>query len=126
MAVQNDSEFYIETEYQWYRNAENSIDGGQKNFRSNKKAPIHQRYKENGTTYYFCKIRAVLTGNAGGKGFDIYSDEITTDVVSVIVTDAPFASMGGERETEGSPYLIKNNFRYRRSGDKVNKEGIFF
>ena len=68
---------------------------------------LYTRYKENGTTYYFCKIRAVLTGNAGGKGFDIYSDEITTDVVSVIVTDAPFASMGGEREQKVLRILLK-------------------
>lgn len=30
VTVQNDSEFSIETEYQWYRNTENNVDGGQK------------------------------------------------------------------------------------------------
>lgn len=123
VAVQNDSEFYIETEYQWYRNAENSIDGGQK-ISGATKSSYTPDIKENGTTYYFCKIRAVLTGNAGGKGFNIYSDEITTDVVSVIVTDAPLPWEG--KGTEGSPYLIKTTSDIEDLRDKVNKEGFSF
>lgn len=116
VAVQNDSEFYIETEYQWYRNTENSVDGGQK-ISGATKSSYTPDIKENGTTYYFCKIRAVL-------GFNIYSDEITTDVVSVIVTDAPLPWEG--KGTEGSPYLIKTTSDIEDLRDKVNKEGFSF
>ena len=123
VTIQNDSEFYIETEYQWYRNTENSVDGGQK-ISGATKSSYTPDIKENGTTYYFCKIRAVLTGNASGKGFNIYSDEITTDVVSVIVTDAPLPWEG--KGTENAPYLIKTASDIEDLRDKVNKEGFSF
>lgn len=123
VTVQNDSEFSIETEYQWYRNVENSVDGGQK-ISGATKSSYTPDIKEIGTTYYFCKIRAVLTGNADGKWFKIYSDEIVTDVVSVIVTDAPLPWEG--KGTEGSPYLIKTTSDIEDLRDKVNKEGFSF
>ena len=123
VTIQNDSEFYIETEYQWYRNTENSVDGGQK-ISGATKSSYTPDIKENGTTYYFCKIRAVLTGNASGKGFNIYSDEITTDVVSVIVTDAPLPWEG--KGTENAPYLIKTASDIEDLRDKVNTEGFSF
>lgn len=123
VTVQNDSEFYVKTEYQWYQNTENKVEGGQK-ISGATKSSYTPDIKEIGTTYYFCKIRAVLSGNAGGKGFDIYSDEITTDVVSVIVMDAPLPWEG--KGTESSPYLIKTASDIEDLRDKVNKEGFSF
>ena len=123
VTVQNDSEFYVKTEYQWYQNTENKVEGGQK-ISGATKSSYTPDIKEIGTTYYFCKIRAVLSGNAGGKGFDIYSDEITTNVVSVIVMDAPLPWEG--KGTEGSPYLIKTVSDMEDLRDKVNKEGFSF
>lgn len=123
VTVQNDSEFSIETEYQWYRNVENSVDGGQK-VSGATESSYTPDIKEIGTTYYFCKIRAVLSGKADGKKFKIYSDEIVTDVVSVIVTDAPLPWEG--KGTESSPYLIKTASDIEDLRDKVNKEGFSF
>ena len=123
VTVQNDSEFSIETEYQWYRNVENSVDGGQK-ISGATESSYTPDIKEIGTTYYFCKIRAVLSGKADGKKFKIYSDEIVTDVVSVIVTDAPLPWEG--KGTESSPYLIKTASDIEDLRDKVNKEGFSF
>ena len=123
VTVQNDSEFSIETEYQWYQNTENNVDGGQK-ISGATESSYTPDIKEIGTTYYFCKIRAVLSGNADGKKFKIYSDEIVTDVVSVIVTDAPLPWEG--KGTEGSPYLIKTTSDIEDLRDKVNKEGFSF
>lgn len=123
VTVQNDSGFSIETEYQWYRNVENSVDGGQK-ISGATESSYTPDIKEIGTTYYFCKIRAVLSGKAAGKKFKIYSDEIVTDVVSVIVTDAPLPWEG--KGTESSPYLIKTASDIEDLRDKVNKEGFSF
>ena len=123
VTVQNDSEFSIKTEYQWYRNTENNVDGGQK-ISGATESSYTPDIKEIGTTYYFCKIRAVLSGKADGKKFNIYSDEIVTDVVSVIVTDAPLPWEG--KGTESSPYLIKTASDIEDLRDKVNKEGFSF
>ena len=123
VTVQNDSEFYVKTEYQWYRNTENKVDGGQK-ISGATKSSYTPDIKEIGTTYYFCKIRGVLSGNASGKGFKIYSDEIVTDVASVIVTDAPLPWEG--KGTESSPYLIKTASDIEELREKVNKEGFSF
>ena len=123
VTVQNDSEFSIETEYQWYRNTENNIDGGQK-ISGATKSSYTPDIKKIGTTYYFCKIRGVLSGNAGGKKLKIYSDEIVTDVASVIVTDAPLPWEG--KGTESAPYLIKTASDIEDLRDKVNKEGFSF
>ena len=123
VTVQNDSEFSIETEYQWYQNTENNVDGGQK-ISGATESSYTPDIKEIGTTYYFCKIRAVLSGNADGKKFKIYSDEIVTDVVSVIVTDAPLPWEG--KGTESFPYLIKTASDIEDLRDKVNKEGFSF
>lgn len=123
VTVQNDSEFSIKTEYQWYRNTENNVDGGQK-ISGATESSYTPDIKEIGTTYYFCKIRAVLSGKTDGKKFKIYSDEIVTDVVSVIVTDAPLPWEG--KGTESSPYLIKTASDIEDLRDKVNKEGFSF
>lgn len=123
VTVQNDSEFSIKTEYQWYRNTENNVDGGQK-ISGATESSYAPDIKEIGTTYYFCKIRAVLSGKTDGKKFKIYSDEIVTDVVSVIVTDAPLPWEG--KGTESSPYLIKTASDIEDLRDKVNKEGFSF
>lgn len=123
VTVQNDSEFSIETEYQWYRNTENNVDGGQK-ISGATKSSYTPDIKKIGTTYYFCKIRGVLSGNAGGKKLKIYSDEIVTDVASVIVTDAPLPWEG--KGTESAPYLIKTASDIEDLRDKVNKEGFSF
>ena len=63
-------------------------------------------------------------GRQTEKKFKIYSDEIVTDVVSVIVTDAPLPWEG--KGTEGSPYLIKTTSDIEDLRDKVNKEGFSF
>ena len=123
VTVQNDSEFSIKTEYQWYRNTENNVDGGQK-ISGATESSYAPDIKEIGTTYYFCKIRAVLSGKTDGKKFKIYSDEIVTDVVSVIVTDAPLPWEG--KGTESSPYLINTASDIEDLRDKVNKEGFSF
>ena len=123
VTVQNDSEFSIKTEYQWYRNTENNVGGGQK-ISGATESSYAPDIKEIGTTYYFCKIRAVLSGKTDGKKFKIYSDEIVTDVVSVIVTDAPLPWEG--KGTESSPYLIKTASDIEDLRDKVNKEGFSF
>ena len=101
----------------------NNVDGGQK-ISGATESSYTPDIKEIGTTYYFCKIRAVLSGKTDGKKFKIYSDEIVTDVVSVIVTDAPLPWEG--KGTESSPYLIKTASDIEDLRDKVNKEGFSF
>lgn len=121
--VQNDSEFYISTEYQWYQNKENSIENGKK-IPGATESIYSPNVKELGTNYYYCKIKAVLRGNIAGKGFRIYSDEIYTDIVSVIVIETPLPWEG--KGTESFPYLIKTASDIEDLRDKVNKEGFSF
>lgn len=121
--VQNDSDFTLSTEYQWYQNTQNSVEGGTKISGATKKSYL-PNIKEAGETYYFCKIKSVLRGNIGGKGFQIYSEEVCSNIACVTVTEPPLPWEGNG--TESSPYLLKTASDVEALRDKVNKEGFSF
>lgn len=86
--VQESDDWRVSTEYRWYRNTENSIQGGTAipGATGNTYKPD---VKETGKFYYYCKIRTDIGANIDGDGIDIYSEYVYSDVVSVTVTEAP-------------------------------------
>ena len=121
--VQESEEFGVHTEYRWYRNTENSIQGGTAipGATGNTYKPD---VKETGKFYYYCKIRTDIGANIDGDGIDIYSEYVYSDVVSVTVTEAPLPWEGNG--SESSPYLLKTASDVEALHDKVNTEGFSF
>lgn len=121
--VQESEEFGVHTEYRWYRNTENSIQGGTAipGATGNTYKPD---VKETGKFYYYCKIRTDIGANIDGDGIDIYSEYVYSDVVSVTVTEAPLPWEGNG--SESSPYLLKTASDVEALRDKVNTEGFSF
>ena len=121
--VQESEEFGVHTEYRWYRNTENSIQGGTAipGATGNTYKPD---VKETGKFYYYCKIRTDIGANIDGDGIDIYSEYVYSDVVSVTVTEAPLPWEGNG--SESSPYLLKTVSDVEALRDKVNTEGFSF
>lgn len=121
--VQESEEFGVHTEYRWYRNTENSVQGGTAipGATGNTYKPD---VKETGKFYYYCKIRTDIGANIDGEGIDIYSEYVYSDVVSVTVTEAPLPWEGNG--SESSPYLLKTASDVEALRDKVNTEGFSF
>lgn len=121
--VQESDDWSVSTEYRWYRNTENSIQGGTAipGATGNTYKPD---VKETGKFYYYCKIRTDIGANIDGDGIDIYSEYVYSDVVSVTVTEAPLPWEGNG--SESSPYLLKTVSDVEALRDKVNTEGFSF
>lgn len=121
--VQESEEFGVHTEYRWYRNTENSVQGGTAipGATGNTYKPD---VKETGKFYYYCKIRTDIGANIDGEGIDIYSEYVYSDVVSVTVTEAPLPWEGNG--SKSSPYLLKTASDVEALRDKVNTEGFSF
>lgn len=121
--VQESDYWRVSTEYRWYRNTENSIQGGTAipGATGNTYKPD---VKETGKFYYYCKIRTDIGANIDGEGIDIYSEYVYSDVVSVTVTEAPLPWEGNG--SESSPYLLKTASDVEALRDKVNTEGFSF
>lgn len=121
--VQESEEFGVHTEYRWYRNTENSVQGGTAipGATGNTYKPD---VKETGKFYYYCKIRTDIRANIDGEGIDIYSEYVYSDVVSVTVTEAPLPWEGNG--SKSSPYLLKTASDVEALRDKVNTEGFSF
>lgn len=121
--VQESDDWSVSTEYRWYRNTENSIQGGNAIPGATGNA-YKPDVKETGKFYYYCKIRTDIGANIDGEGIDIYSEYVYSDVVSVTVTEAPLPWEGNG--TESSPYLLKTASDVEALRDKVNTEGFSF
>lgn len=121
--VQESDDWSVSTEYRWYRNTENSIQGGTAIPGATGNA-YKPDVKETGKFYYYCKIRTDIGANIDGEGIDIYSEYVYSDVVSVTVTEAPLPWEGNG--TESSPYLLKTASDVEALRDKVNTEGFSF
>jgi hypothetical protein len=121
--VQESEEFGVHTEYRWYRNTENSVQGG-KAISGATESVYKPDVKETGTYYYYCKVRTDIGANIDGEGIDIYSEYVYSDVVSVTVTEAPLPWEGNG--SESSPYLLKTASDVEALRDKVNTEGFSF
>ena len=121
--VQESDDWSVSTEYRWYRNTENSIQGGTAIPGATGNA-YKPDVKETGKFYYYCKIRTDIGANIDGEGIDIYSEYVYSDVVSVTVTEAPLPWEGNG--SESSPYLLKTASDVEALRDKVNTEGFSF
>lgn len=121
--VQESDDWSVSTEYRWYRNTENSIQGGTAIPGATGNA-YKPDVKETGKFYYYCKIRTDIRANIDGEGIDIYSEYVYSDVVSVTVTEAPLPWEGNG--TESSPYFLKTASDVEALRDKVNTEGFSF
>lgn len=121
--VQESDEFNVNTEYRWYKNTENSVDGG-KAIPGATESVYKPDVKEKGTFYYYCKVRTDIGASINGEGVDIYSEEVCSEIACVTVTEAPLPWEG--KGTESFPYLIKTASDLGALRDKVNSEGFLF
>lgn len=121
--VQESEEFGVHTEYRWYRNTENSVQGG-KAISGATESVYKPDVKETGTCYYYCKVRTDIGANIDGESIDIYSEEVCSNIACVTVTEAPLPWEGNG--SESSPYLLKTASDVEALRDKVNTEGFSF
>ncbi len=102
----------VETIYQWYKNTQNSTEGG--TLINGATNPIYTPPSNKvGTTYYYCEIYNQLVSNS----IQVYSDKITTNVAEVTVKSNSDWKGNG---TEGNPYLIQNASDLEILQDRVN------
>ena len=123
IVVQKSAEFGVKTEYQWYRNTENSTQDGILISGATENTYVPD-VKEIGTTYYYCKVKTNIKAYINDSGVNISSEEVCSEIVCVTVTEAPLP--WGGNGTESSPYLIKTVSDMEALRDKVNSEGFSF
>ncbi len=122
----------LTAKYQWYKNTENTTEGGTPIAGADKET-YKPSITETGTDYYYCEVwysrRDVsYTVDEDGVAEPEYSfpvsEKIYTDVVSATILEEPLPWEGnGSEET---PYLLNSLTDLEYLRDKVNEDGYGF
>ncbi len=106
--------------YQWYKNTVNNTETGNA-IEGATQRQYTPEISADGTTYYYCKIKATYKNT-------IESEETVSDIAAITVTSNSFP--WGGKGTEDEPYLLTNTESITQLRDYVNKgismENIYF
>ena len=97
--------------YQWYKNTVNNTETGNA-IEGATQRQYTPEISADGTTYYYCKIKATYKNT-------IESEETVSDIAAITVTSNSFPWKG--KGTEAEPYLLTNTESITQLRDYVNK-----
>ena len=97
--------------YQWYKNTVNNTETGNA-IEGATQRQYTPEISADGTTYYYCKIKATYKNT-------IESEETVSDIAAITVTSNSFP--WGGKGTEAEPYLLENTESITQLRDYVNK-----